>query len=232
MGSDTLLVSVIVPVYNGARHLAEALGSIVAQDYDPIEIIVVDDGSVDYSAEIAGAYDEVRLIRQQNKGPGASRNRGIEVAKGGFIAFLDQDDLWRPRKLSCQINALMEDPHLLYVIGRQEYFLEPGIQPPAWFKKKHLMKNHVAYEPGMMVARREAFDVIGFFDPDLLLTSDVDWFFRAKDQKAPMLMLPDLMLRKRVHSENQSFQSAEHNRELLTVLKRSMQRQRGSTPGE
>ena len=103
------LVSVIIPVYNGERYLEAALKSVIEQDYCPIEIIVVDDGSTDKSAEIAKYFKEIQYIFQSNKGPGPAnaRNTGIRAVKGEYIAFLDADDIWMPNKLSIQMNYLM-----------------------------------------------------------------------------------------------------------------------------
>src|SRR6187549_3720033 len=114
MTEERPLVSIIVPVYNGERYLRAALESIFAQTYRPLEVIVVDDGSVDDSGVIAQSFPEVRYIRQENQGVAAARNHGIETARGEFYAFLDQDDLWTPEKLTVQISYLLNDPDLGY----------------------------------------------------------------------------------------------------------------------
>src|ERR1043165_3045241 len=120
------LVSVIIPVYNGARHLRAALESVFAQTYRSFEVIVVDDGSVDESAIIAQSFPEVRYIHQTNCGVAAARNHGIEAARGEFLAFLDQDDLWTPDKLRLQIEYLLSHPEIGYTLTRQKFFLDPG----------------------------------------------------------------------------------------------------------
>src|ERR687893_681850 len=97
------LVSCIVPVFNGERYLQAALDSIFAQTYRSLEVLVVDDGSTDNTAAIVGSYgDRVRYLQQDNHGPSAARNRGIEAATCEFIAFLDADDLWHAEKLERQ----------------------------------------------------------------------------------------------------------------------------------
>ena len=98
------LVSVIVPVHNGARFLAAALDSVAAQDYGSMEILVVDDGSSDNSAEIAASY-RVRLLQQPNRGVAEARNAGVAESSGELLAFLDQDDLWLERKVSRQVSS-------------------------------------------------------------------------------------------------------------------------------
>src|SRR3954451_23570366 len=104
------LVSVIIPVHNGAKYLRAALESVFAQTYSPFEVIVVDDGSVDESGVIAQSFNDVRYIHQANQGVAAARNNGIGAARGEFLAFLDQDDLWTTEKLKLQMGYLMKDP--------------------------------------------------------------------------------------------------------------------------
>ena len=98
MPEEHPLVSVIIPVHNGGRHLRAALESVFAQTYRPFEVIVVDDGSVDDGGVIAQSFPDVRYIHQGNQGVAAARNNGIEAAHGEFFAFLDQDDLWTAEK--------------------------------------------------------------------------------------------------------------------------------------
>ena len=106
-------LSIGLPVFNGEKYLAEAIRSVLAQTYSPIEIIVVDDGSTDSSQEIlAGFVDRVTTVRQQNAGPAAARNRGIAEAKGEYVAFLDADDTWVPTKTVTQMRHLVNTPDL------------------------------------------------------------------------------------------------------------------------
>lgn len=103
------LVSVVIPAYNSANHISNALDSVIAQDYPAIEILVVDDGSTDNTREIVSTYgDRVRLITQANQGSAAARNKGIQHAQGKYIAFLDADDVWWSHKIRCQVEALIE----------------------------------------------------------------------------------------------------------------------------
>src|SRR5213078_156464 len=114
MTDEQPLVSVIIPVYNGARYLRAALESVFAQTYRPIEVIVVDDGSGDDSGVIAQSFPDVHFIHQENQGVAAARNHGFDAARGEFIAFLDQDDLWTPEKLKVQVNYLLNHPDVGY----------------------------------------------------------------------------------------------------------------------
>ena len=107
------LVSVIIPVYNGELYLDEAIESALGQPYRPIEVIVVDDGSTDGSAEVAKQFDSpMRYCFQPNAGLGAARNKGISLAQGSFFAFLDADDLWLENKLTRQMALFDKNPEL------------------------------------------------------------------------------------------------------------------------
>src|SRR5690349_14699879 len=117
------LVSIILPVYNGERFLAQAIESALAQTYSRYELVVVDDGSTDASGEIARSYEQVSYIWQKNGGSGAARNRGLEAISGDYVAFLDADDLWLPDKLDLQMGYLLDHPHIGYTIGRIKFFL-------------------------------------------------------------------------------------------------------------
>src|SRR5215471_9275789 len=107
------LISCVVPVFNGERYLSETLDSILAQTYRPLEIVVVDDGSTDRTADVVASYhDEVHYFKQANTGVPAARNLGISRAAGAFIAFLDADDLWHPEKLERQMACFKARPEL------------------------------------------------------------------------------------------------------------------------
>src|SRR5580704_8461828 len=119
-------ISCIVPVYNGARFLAEALESILAQTLPPTEIIVVDDGSTDATREVARAYTRhVFYVRQPHAGPASARNCGVGLATGDFLSFLDADDLWHAEKLERQMHALEANPAAgLCVTYLQDFWVE------------------------------------------------------------------------------------------------------------
>src|SRR5437773_3781756 len=106
-------VSVVIPTYNYARYLPEAIDSALAQTHAPLEVIVVDDGSTDDTPRVLAVYgDRIRVIRQANRGPGAARNTGIAAARGEYVGFLDADDVWLPRKLELQMARFEADQGL------------------------------------------------------------------------------------------------------------------------
>src|SRR3989442_14959767 len=106
-------VSVVIPVYNGERYLVDAIQSVLDQTYQNFEVIVVDDGSTDGSAAVAKRFGEaIRFVHQANGGVCKARNTGIAAARGGYLAFLDQDDLWLPDKLAVQVAYLDSHPEV------------------------------------------------------------------------------------------------------------------------
>ncbi len=119
MSSSEPLVSVVLPAYNGEAFLAEAIESILTQDYAHLEIVFVDDGSTDGTAKIAAGFGEkLRYVYQPNSGkPAAARNRGVQLALGDLVAFLDQDDLWLPNTLARKVSELVHDPDLDVAMG-------------------------------------------------------------------------------------------------------------------
>jgi len=228
---EGMRVSLIVAVRDGERHLAEALGSALAQTRPPDEIVVVDGGSRDRSREIAAAHARTRVVAQRGVGLAAAWNTGIEAARGDALALLDGDDRWPPDKLACQLEALDRHPPWDAVIGRVRFFLEPGARPPATFRRELLEGTHPGRIPGALLARRRAFERVGGFDPGLRIAADVDWFARAKDAGLAIGVLDALCLEKRVHGENLSHDARTNDRELLRLLRASIARQRGPAAG-
>lgn len=216
------LVSVILPVYNGARYVGEAIESVLSQDYRPIECIVVDDGSSDESAQIIARYP-VTYIRQAQAGPGAARNAGVGAASGEILAFLDQDDQWAPGKLSAQVDILRSSPVAGYSTTLQRSWLEDGVDRPSWITAEQLESDSGLF-PGMLVATREAFEKVGPFLEDLRAASDADWFFRANDLAIPHLRVKEPLLIRRIHAANQSREVGTTHRELLRIARDSIAR--------
>ena len=179
MSTSLPLVSVIVPVYNGARHLREAVQSIERQGYERLEIIVVDDGSTDDTPRvIASLGDRVRAFRQDNAGPAAARNHGITASHGDLLAFCDADDIWPDGKLRLQIGRLQDDPELDVVLGRVQYVADAGERVPNVQFEDPDAQTLTHVHVGSGVYTRRAFEAIGVFDDTLRFSEDIDWFFR------------------------------------------------------
>jgi glycosyltransferase involved in cell wall biosynthesis len=221
---DSPLVSVIMPVYNGRRYVAEALESVFAQRYRPLECIVVDDGSIDGSVEIIEQYP-VKYIRQAQCGPGAARNAGVRASRGQLVAFLDQDDQWDPDKLTAQVQTLLAERDAGYVVSLQETRLDSGIEKPDWISDEQLRRDD-GFMPGMLLVSRETFDQVGPFREDFSTSSDAEWFFRAQDLGIRHARVMKRLLIRRVHRENQSRDVDSIHRELLKIARESIRRRR------
>ena len=132
MTKDLPLVSVIVPAYNAERFIEDTIASVLAQDYSPLELILVDDGSTDNTLDILKKYehlDQVKILQHingKNKGVSTTRKLGIDHANGKFIAFLDADDLFFPSKISKEVEILLEDPSLVLVHSNASILNETG----------------------------------------------------------------------------------------------------------
>jgi glycosyltransferase involved in cell wall biosynthesis len=221
------LVSVIVPVYNRERFLCETLESVFALDYEPFEVIVVDDGSTDGSAAIARSFPAVRCLEQENRGPAAARNAAIEVARGEFIAFVDSDDVVLPNKLSAQVGYLLDHPDVTATLGRQEW-----ITPPPNAVPDLVWGDLDGITPISIVIRRQALIEVGCFDPELRGPEDVDLLVRLREGGYRFLVVPEVVMHRRYHGDN--LVAGHRDAPLpLELLKAKLDRQRatvGETP--
>lgn len=216
------LVSVIVPAYQAGAYIEQALDSALAQDHEAVELIVVDDGSTDRTAEIAAAYP-VQLLRQRRGGPAAARNSGLAVATGQLITILDADDLWPSDRLSRQVTHLAAHPEQGIVLGLAEVFLSPGESRPA-HDPGFAEGERVAGHPATMLARREVFDVVGPFDETLGVSEDIDWLARASDAGIRAGRIDRTLLYYRIHALNTSRNTQANHAATLRVLRASVHR--------
>ena len=220
------LVSVVIPVYNGELYLNDALTSLQAQTYRRFQAIVVDDGSTDRTAEIAKSFREAQYLFQENAGPGPARNRGIRIAKGDFFTFLDSDDIWPEHRLRTQIEFMSEQPDVAFAVGRCKTFIQRGFSKPAWVDEAALQGQQIGYFPGTLMATRNAFNTVGFFNPHFRVGEGAEWFVRAKESGLPMAVIDEVLLHRRVHQSNLTHQGDQINSNILLALKESMDRKR------
>jgi glycosyltransferase involved in cell wall biosynthesis len=203
------LVSVIIPCYNHAKYIGEAIRSVESQDYGNHEIIVVDDGSTDNTKDILKTFENRTIyLRQENKGPSAARNLGIASARGEFIAFLDADDLWSPGKLRKQMKAIQEDQSVgLVACGEFEIDQSGKILGGPWVYGNYPSREKLleALSIGQVVPggtsgvliRKECFLEVGEFDVSLKIGEDWDMWLRIiRKYNAVFVVEPLVMIRK------------------------------------
>jgi hypothetical protein len=229
-GLDSLrfpLVSVIIPVYNGANFLHEAIANVLAQNYPALEIIVVDDGSTDdIEAAVRQLPVDVRLFRQDNVGAAAARNRGIKDTSGEFIAFLDVDDLWSEGNLPMLASILVEAPELDLAHGRAQLMVrnaETGI-----YEYVGNPNESFPYYIGAGLYRRRAFERVGLFDTELHFAEDTDWFNRAAEQNLAIERLDMVTLHVRRHGANMTAGKSLLELNALRVFKKALDRRRAA----
>lgn len=190
-------VSVVIPVRNGAAYLAEAVESVRAQTHPVLEIIIVDDGSTDDTpAAIAALGGDIRSVRQAAGGAGAARNRGADLACGDWLAFLDADDLWAPRKLEHQLAWMREHPEteVLFGLGGNFIVITGGA--------RHEEPPRPAFMPGAAFMRRAFFLRSARFVEQISPSEVIEWNLRLRRNGAMMHVLPETVLHRRIHDAN------------------------------
>jgi glycosyltransferase involved in cell wall biosynthesis len=222
------LVSVIIPVYNGDRYLKESIESVLAQDYQPLEIIIIDDGSTDNSANIAKSFGEkITYYYQENTGHGGAINYGVELAKGDYLAFLDADDLWEKNKLNPQMKVMLNEPEIDIVSGMVQQFFSPELEQESRAKiycEPELMKGYVI---GTMMIKKNIFRQIGKLNENYKFGSFIDWFINASDSKLNIKFLPELVLKRRLHKTNSTIVSPQNRSDYTKIIKKVLDRRRG-----
>lgn len=221
--AGTLTVSVILVVRNGAQFIAEALASVQRAGREPLEILVIDGHSTDATVEIASRFPGVRIIAQEGRGIPAAYNQAIALARSDTVAFISHDDIWMKDKLDLQLRAMEKDAGLQFTVGMVEHFLA-GSSPPPGFRLDLLDRPVPGLIMETLVARKSVFDRVGLFDTSFAVGEDTDWFARAKDAGISMKVLPEILVRKRVHESNSSLNTPNINRLLLRALRSSIDR--------
>jgi len=223
------LISVVIPVFNGEKFLREAVESVLLQNYSPLEIIVVDDGSTDGTAGVARSFPEtVRYVHQTNQGPAAARNRGIEQSKGGLIAFADADDLWPADKVELQLPYLLRDAAIDIVLGRiQQVLLSKTVNGQT--QSQEFAEPAFSVNLGSAVIRKSVFERVGLFDETMRYSEDVDWFMRAREAGAAIVTIDAVTLLYRQHEQNMTRGKSTSELNVLKALKKSLDRRREQT---
>ena len=224
-------VSVIIPAYNRASLLKEAVESVLQQSFSDFELIVVDDGSTDATRELIKDYPAVRYIYQPNKGVSSARNQGIKQAVGDLIAFLDSDDLWIDNKLERQVTFFNDNP-AVSICQSEEIWLRDGRRHNP--KKKH--KKYSGYilkeclplcivSPTAVMLRREVFQKIGLFDESFPVCEDYDFWLRAARVYPIELIKEPLIIKRAKFPDQLSFRYWGMDRFRLKAIKKLLKKE-------
>ena len=203
-------VSCILTAYNAERFLAQALDSLLAQTGVRFEVIVVDDGSTDSTAAMVERYGSaLRLLHQTNSGQAAARNRGILESRGELVTFMDADDLSPQNRFALQVNAFDRTAGLDVCVGKTQNF-EGDLS--------FVGEAVHGFNSDAMI-RRSAFDRVGLFQPELQHAGKLEWMLRARAAGLQELLLPEILVYRRLHERNLSRAGANESlREHLHVL--------------
>jgi glycosyltransferase involved in cell wall biosynthesis len=223
-------VSVIIPTYNYAPFLGEAIDSALAQTRAALEVIVVDDGSTDSTPEVLAAYgDRIRVVRQKNRGVAAARNAGIAAARGEYVAFLDSDDAWYPRKLELQLPRLEADRGLGLVHcgaatidaeGRTLKTSTGGMEGRVAEAMLRLDREVIMPQGSSIVVPKRVADEIGGFDERLPPSEDWDFCYRIA-ARYPIAYVPLVLVRYRLHGSGIHLNIARMERSMSIALEKA-----------
>ncbi len=209
-------VAVIIPCHNQGWLLRAALSSVMAQELPPNQVVVVDDGSTDDTADVARAHPGVTLVRQELSGTAAARNAGLARADADLVAFLDADDLWPPTSLGSRISALYESG-ADGSFGIVEEFQDPAEEA------RPLRPRSPARLPGSILVTRNALARVGNFDTALCGGEGVEWVARFDAAGLRWCSVSEVVLRRRIHGANKSRDPKYAGRPgLLEVARRSI----------
>lgn len=220
--------SVVIPAYNAADTIADALSSILTQSISPAEIIVVDDGSTDATASIVKTFGSpVILLSQHNQGCGAATNAGMYRVVSPLIAFLDADDVWLPGKADTQLLRLEKSSEISGLCTRAQTF-KGSISEPVLGSAFDLWSRTT------MIIRAEAARQIGpMADPPGGRGDTVDWIARGRDLSLRFEMLPDVLALRRIRPGSLSYgRDPEKDRGYLFAVKRALDRKRSMRLGQ
>ena len=218
------LVSVVIPSYNQARFLGEAIESVLHQSHETKEVVVVDDGSTDTTPTVASRYD-VKYVRQKNAGLAGARNRGLRESSGAFVVFLDADDRLLPGALAAGLASLNDHPDCAFAYGGYQYIAADGSfvraqeespQDEADAYMGLLRCNHIAMLATVMY-RRDALERMGGFDTSVPGGEDYELYLRIA-REFPVRRHPRVVAEYRRHGSNMSDNAALMLRSIVRVL--------------
>ena len=227
MPSGPPTVSVVIPTYNGARFVGRALDSVLVQQDEVVDVVVVDDGSTDETVDIVARYEDVRLLRQPHRGVAAARNAGIAAARAPFVGFCDHDDEWLLHKAHRQAEHLREDPGASAVLCFADAVCDDGVPWPAWLPRGRDGHGGMAIAAYGLFRAEVLAAVGGFVDRGTGLgNDDFDLLVRMKEQGLRIEVLEEDLVRQHVHDSNYSNTLGSYGPGMLEVLRGRVHRAR------
>lgn len=221
-----MTISVVIPARDAGRYLGEALDSVLGQTLPADEVVVVDDGSTDGTAEVAESYgDPVRCLRRQGRGIAAAVNAGIEASRGEVLAFLDADDLWLERKLELQ-RAALEETGADIALCNVEQFISPDLTPTERAELRPPPDGIAGFTRGAMMISRRDFERVGPFPLGWIVVEFIDWYGRAHDAGLTHTVVPEVLMRRRIHTTNTGRRNKRARDEYATAMRMVIERRR------
>lgn len=219
------LVSVIIAVYNGEKYIKSAIESVLQQTYLPIELLVVNDGSVDDTEVIVKKFGNIlQYHSQSNRGQPSAVNCGVRAAKGSYISFLDADDLYMPDKTALQVTYLEEQTHMDFVFGYVEQFLSPELS----LEEKNKWVCPSGISPGYLAVaglfRKGCFDRTGLFNEEQKIGVFIEWYMRAEEKGLKNGLILNQVTRRRIHEGNMGIYSRDSRLEYVKIVKTALKR--------
>src|SRR5713226_1517108 len=203
-------VSVVIVCYNQAHYLGEAIESALGQSHCPLEVLVVDDGSIDHTPEVAAAYPAVRYIRQMNRGLSAARNAGLHFCTGEYVLFLDADDRLLPHAVQAGVDCFFGSPEAAFVFGGYRNIFSDGSPAPTSPRQLvasrhywHLLQGNFIGMHATVLYRRSALEGSGGFDESLRACEDYELYLRLT-QRMPVRAHGETIAEYRQHDTNMS----------------------------
>jgi len=223
-------ISAVITAYNSEKYIAEAIECVIAQTCPPDEIVLIDDGSMDETRRIVKTFkNRVRYVYQDNSGASAARNTGIANACCEIISFLDADDLWLTDKLLKQKAAFTADRSLDMVFVHAQNFYSPELDAEAIKKIHGPMEAMPGHIPSAFSNRKESFARIGPFNTNLKMGEFIDWYGRAKEYSLSETMIPEVLVRRRLHTSNLGIaQRTMAHQDYLKIIRQKIKRSRDS----
>jgi len=220
-------ISVVIPVYNGAQYLSECIRSVHDQTLPVTEIIVIDDGSEDETPKVAATWDShIRYRRVPHRGAACARNHGLRIAEMDFIAFIDSDDVWLPRKLELQMTTLSQELGATMAFGYVEEFISSDLTPQEAAK----LRCRTTPLPGIcastLLMRKSDCERAGPFDESIQTGEFIEWCSRARDLGVKQIVVPEVVSRRRLHRTNFGRGGTAVHRGYASMLKKVLERRR------